>query len=291
MKYLIIRDDDLSYWTESREIERIYEPLFKKGVKVSFAVIPKSVRMFNPGDFAKMYQDEKESFFVGENEEITAYIRELVDSDKAEIMLHGYNHLYFISVNDKKYIANKENLDRFRKEKAFIKFLGEYMDAYDVLYEKTKKGKRYLETLFDTRVKNFVPPSNQIAREGVNAVARNGLNISGIAGRRYDRERNLSGLISYAKRVFFKLKHQNLTYPYVIDYKDHKELAGYAFTPSTDWDRYKRQFDFCEKNDIPFQLATHYWELRGGLLEKFYEFVEYAMKRGFKSVFLKDVLR
>ncbi len=291
MKYLVIRDDDISYWTKPEEIERVYKPLFEKGIKVSFAVIPKSVKMFYPGDFEKMYQDEKSAVSIGENEEITVYVRDLVEKERAEIMLHGYNHLYFISVNDKKYIANKENLDRFRKERANITFLGEYMDAYEVLYEKTRKGRRYLETLFDMRIKNFVPPSNQIAREGVNAVSQNGLNISGIAGRRYDRESNITGFYAYLKRIVFKLKHKNITYPFIIDYKDHKELAGYAFTPSTDWKRYERQLEFCAQNNLPFQLATHYWELKGALLDRFYEFIDYALSKGFKSAFLKDVLK
>lgn len=291
MKYLIIRDDDLSFWTEVKEIERIYAPLFEKNIKVSFAVIPKSVKMHNAGNFEKMYQDENTATLIGENREITQYIKNLVDEDKVEIMLHGYTHLYFVVVGDKKYIASKENMEKFRQEEFPIKFLGEYMDAYEILYEKTKTGKKYLENLFGVEIKNFVPPSNQIAREGVNAVANNDLNISGIAGRRYDREVNFKGVNSYLKRVFFKFEHKNITYPYIVDYGDHKELAGYAFTPSTDWERYERQLDFCDKNDLPFQLATHYWELRGDLLKKFYEFIDKALEKGFKSVFLKDVLK
>jgi len=291
MKNLIIRDDDLSYWTKTEDIERVYRPLFEKGVKISFAVIPYAVKMHNAGNFDLMYQDEDSAKAIGENREIVEYIKDKIDKGLVEIMLHGYNHLYSLKTDDMIYVATKFNTMYMREKKKSFYFLGEYIDEYDKLYAKTKEGKKYLEDLFGVKISDFVPPSNQIVNDGVRAVADNGLNISGIAGKKYDREINAKGLVSYSKRVLFKMSYPNLTYPYVIDYGTHKELAGYAFTPSTDWQRYENQLSFCEKNDLPFQIATHYWELEGELLQKYYDFIKKVFSKGYKSAFLNEVLR
>ncbi len=290
MKRLIIRDDDLSFWSSVKEIDEIYAPLFKRGIKVSFAVIPFAVKMYNPGNFELMYQDENLSTPIGENREVVEYIKEKIDEGLVEIMLHGYNHLYSLQVGDMIYKATKENIEYLKKEGKSFRFIGEYMYDYDRLFEKTKRGKEYLEDLFKVCVQNFVPPSNQISIEGVRAVYQNGLNISGIIEKKYNRELNLPGVLAYSKVAFFKFFNKDITYPYILDYKTHKELAGYAFTPSTNWDRYLNQFNFCKKHNLPFQIATHYWELKGELLEKYYDFIDKAFKEGYKSAFLKEVL-
>ena len=290
MKKLIIRDDDLSYWTTQEEIERVYKPLFEKGVKISFAVVPYAVKMYNAGDFDMMYQNEDSARGIGENKEIVKYIKDKIDKGLVEIMLHGYNHLYSLKTDDMIYVATKFNIDYVRQKNKSFCFLGEYIDDYDKLYTKTKEGKRYLEEVFGVKIVDFVPPSNQIVNEGVKAVADNNLNISGIAGKKYDREINPKGLLAYSKRVLFKMSYPNLTYPYILDYGSHKELAGYAFTPSTNWQRYENQFSFCEKNDLPFQIATHYWELKDELLQKYYDFIDKVFSKGYESAFLKEVL-
>jgi len=290
MKYLVIRDDDLSYWSRVEEIDLIYKPLFEKGIKVSFAVIPKAVRMYNAGDFDLMYQDEYSATFIGENVEIVKYIKNRIKEGLVEIMLHGYNHLYSLKVGDMIYRASKENIEYLKQNGEKFEFIGEYIGDYETLFEKTKKGKEYLEDLFEVKVKNFVPPSNQIDKEGVRAVYENNLNISGIMEKKFNREINFRSVAAYLKMARFKMKYPNLTYPYIIDYKTHKELAGYAFTPSTDWERYENQFLFCKEHNLPFQIATHYWELKDELLDRYYDFINKALDRGYKSVFLREIL-
>ncbi len=291
MKYLVIRDDDLSYWSEVKDIDFIYKPLFERGIKVSFAVIPKAVRMYNAGNFDLMYQDEYSATFIGENKDLVKYIKERIDEGLIEIMLHGYNHLYSLRVGDMIYRASKENIEYLKQKGEEFEFIGEYIDDYETLFEKTKKGKEYLEDLFKVKIKNFVPPSNQIDRDGVKAVYENNLNISGIMEKKFNREINLITIAIYLKIVMFKIKYPNLTYPYIMNYKTHKELAGYAFTPSTNWERYKNQLLFCKEHNLPFQIATHYWELKGELLAKYYDFINSSLDEGYKSAFLKEVLK
>jgi len=291
MSSLIIRDDDLSYWTNPKEIDRVYKPLFDKKIKISFATIPFSVKMYNAGNFDTFYQNTDEKS-IGENKEIVEYIKEKIDDGLVEIMLHGYNHLYSFECEGKIRFATKENLEMCRKTNKLIKFLGEYnYQDYETLNKKTRIGKEYLEDLFKVKIINFVPPSNQIGKAGIKAIINNNLNLSGLIGKRYNREVTVKGLITYLDRVIFALKNRGITYPKIADYGKHQELTGYALTPSTNWNRYYNQLEFCIKNNYPFQIATHYWELKGDLKDRFYKIIDKVLNMGIKSKLLKEVLR
>lgn len=292
MKSLIIRDDDLSFWTNPQDIEKVYKPLFDKKMKISFATIPFAVNMFNAGNFDTFYQDEKSQTAMGKNSEIIDYIKEKIDDGLVEIMLHGYNHLYSFECDDVVKTATKENLQKPRELNKKINFLGEYnYQDYGTLNQKTKEGKEYLEDLFQVKIKNFVPPSNQITKEGIKAIVNNHLNLSGLIGKKYNREKTITGLITYADRVKFALLNKGITYPKIAFYGKHKELTGYALTPSTNWDRYKRQLEYCKQNNLPFQIATHYWELTGQLQDDFYKFIDKASGYEMENKFLKEVLQ
>lgn len=290
-KYLIIRDDDLSYWTSPQDIEIVYKPLFDRKMKISFATIPFAVKMFNAGNFHTFYQDESTSMPIDKNKDIVEYIIEKINDGLVEIMLHGYNHLYSFECDGVIKTATKENLEPCRKQNKKINFIGEYnYQDYEMLNKKTKKGKEYLEDLFKIKIKNFVPPSNQISKDGIKAIVNNNLNLSGLIGKKYNREKTFKGFITYLDRVKFSLQHKEITYPKISDYGKHKELAGYALTPSTDWERYYKQLEYCKNHDLPFQIATHYWELKGEIKEKFYKFIDKALDSGMENSLLKEVL-
>jgi len=290
MKSLIIRDDDLSYWTKVEDIEKVYKPLFDRKVKISFATIPFSVEMFSAGNRDIMYQylDEKA---ISENKQIIEYIKEKIDDGLIEIMLHGYNHLYSFECDGKVNFAIKENLEPCREQHKQIKFLGEYnYQDYESLNKKTKLGKEYLQDIFNVNIKNFVPPSNQIGKDGLKAIVNNNLNLSGLIGKKYDRELTLKGLLTYIDRVKFAFINKGITYPKIANFVKHKELVGYALTNSTNWDKYYKQLDYCNKNNLPFQIATHYWEIDGKLQDEFYKFIDKALNSGMKSNLLKEVI-
>ena len=287
---LIIRDDDLSFWSTPEEIEDLYGPLFRRGIKVSFATIPFAVRMHNAGDFERFCQEE-DPRPLGENKELVAYLRSGVRKGLIEIMLHGYDHLYRVEASAGSMAATCENLSVLRNRGEHLRFIGEFAGGtVDELTEKIRSGRSYLEGLLDTKITNFVPPSNQISYDGIRALIRNGMNLSGLIGRKYDREWSLRGLMTFTDRILFSLSHSSLTYPKIADYGRHRELAGYALTPTTDRQRYEEQLAFCMKKGYPFQIATHYWELGGELREYFYQLVETALTQGMRSKHLNEVL-
>lgn len=51
--------------------------------------------MFYLGGFGKFYQDITDSRPLGENKDLFVYMKEKIKLGLVEIMMHGYNHIYF----------------------------------------------------------------------------------------------------------------------------------------------------------------------------------------------------
>lgn len=273
MKF-IIRDDDISYFTSYKDLEKIYKNIWDK-IPVSFAVTPfinnrfkKLVEEIIPGrkktiKFIKKLNKNKKlkskldkEFPLEKNKELVDFLREKYKKGKIDIMLHGYNHNFC------------ENGYEFESDKN--------------LKEKTKKGKEYLEKKLNANINIFVPPNNSLSRKGSKAVIKNKLNIL-IAYGYYPWERPLR--IDYFYnflrifKIFLKYKRQ-ISYPYILKFKDHKEMACYSFNKNTDINYLKNGFEYVLQKNGNFCIATHHWELLQNkkMLFDFYEFIKYVKK-------------
>ncbi len=292
MKRIIIRDDDFSALTNFEDIYNIYDGLIKNGYKISLATIPRTYKSFNLGVFNKFYQDYSETYSFDPESKLTSYIKDGIREGSIEIMLHGYNHGYYVSFNNEFRIASLDNLEYIRRNNFSYKFVGEFaMGSYDSLNFKLVKGKAELEDIFETKIKNFVPPSNQIGKNGILALINNKLNMSGLISEKYDREITIKGLFNYIKRLAFLLFNNEYTYPYITDYGLHKELVGYALTNTTNLEKYIDQIYFCSKHNLPFQIATHYWELDNKLINDLHVFLTILKKLEYEPFLLKDILK
>lgn len=274
MSAFVLRDDDLSYWTDLNEIDYLYKDLFDKGIKISFATIPESIQSINLGDFKTFYQLKGSETLIHKNVDLVIYIKDLLKKDRIEIMLHGYNHNYYLKSRNKLLEATIENKKKLSESNQKYQFIGEYnINNFDLLLRKTKEGKQYLEDTFEIKIKNFVPPSNQISRDGIKAITNNKLNLSGLIGFTYDRENTIVGYKTFIKRILFKLKNHSFHYPYISNYGKHYEIAAMSITPTTDFIRVEKYLDFCLNQNLPVQFATHYWELNGQLKSKFFRII------------------
>lgn len=269
MKFAI-RDDDVNYFTYPEELNKIYVNIWDK-IPVSFSITPFINNRFKillkaslSGkkqiiEFIKKINKEKKfelnkEFSIEKNKELIKFLQEKYNQKKIDIMLHGYNHNFL------------EN--------------GYEFETDINLEKKVKIGKKLLENLFNTNITVFVPPNNSLSSIGTNAVTKNNLNIL-IAYGYYIWERPLKTDYIYNFLKIFKLyliHKRKLSYPYVLKFNDHKEMACYSFNKHTDIKYLYDGFKYAFKKNGNFCLATHYWEINQSkeMLNNFYKFIKYV---------------
>lgn len=99
-KYLLLRDDDVNFFTSPRQLTEVYGFLQDNGLPINFSVIPavrgdartysmafgaNSYEPFLPADVA----GTPKSFPLQDNRDLTAYLKQLPDAD---FLLHGFAH-------------------------------------------------------------------------------------------------------------------------------------------------------------------------------------------------------
>lgn len=100
MKHVLIRDDDLCFFSEPARVDEAYGFIFDRALPLNFSVIPNvnaSARTnsadFGPGTYEPFIPEQHygrdECFSVLENPALTAYLREKAG---VEILQHGYCH-------------------------------------------------------------------------------------------------------------------------------------------------------------------------------------------------------
>lgn len=271
MKFAI-RDDDTNFFTNPEDLKKIYSHIWNI-CPISLAVVPFIASMKSPAIPEEHWQDNK-IFPIGENSELVSYLREKIREGKISIMLHGYSH--------------KDNPDGYEFEMG------------NNLYQKIKKGKEYLEKIFQVEVNTFVPPHNTILKQGIEAVIKARMNLSVVPGFYFHkRPWDFRTFRLLLKSIFFRVKH-GLGIPYVLDFGTHKEIRCYPLTPQVNFESLKEKFDFIYKFDGVFCLATHFWEFEAKMkndqgkfqkevFEKFWSYIH--SKSEIKFLSLDEIFR
>src|SRR5579862_3340475 len=146
-----VRDDDTSYFTTPEALQCAYGDVWDR-VPVCLAVVPFAVGYEQKG-IPREYWHSDESFALERNPGLVSFLRELIQSKRATIALHGCTHQ-------------------------------DYPDGYEFqaapdLPDRVQRGRAYLEALLQCRISLFVPPHNALSRRGLAAVSAAGLNILG----------------------------------------------------------------------------------------------------------------
>jgi hypothetical protein len=231
--YFCIRDDDTSFFTSPEELERAYGEISKWG-PVSLAVVP-----FHRAGTSKGVPENFRGRWtihpLHQNHELVEYLRSNVANGRFEIMLHGYHH--------------DEPATRFEFGRG------------NHLAERVSSGRKYLEDLLSARIRVFVAPRNTIGREGLRALAAEGLHLGGLTGVRSGWP--LLSLKTWHLWFYLRRWRRNggIGVPWVLDLGKHREISGNAVTPVATLQRNQAVFDTALKIKGVFCLATHYWEL------------------------------
>jgi hypothetical protein len=253
---MLIRDDDISYFTTPKELEKVWSKWYGK-VDIIFAITPFMVEIkeykVKDREFNYHQLGEKE-FDIGSNIELVNYLKDLLAKKHIQVGLHGYNHRYILEEN---------------------KLIAEY-DIKDekLLYDKSIKSKKYLEELLDTKIDTFIPPDNAVSGEAIKALSKSGFKrvLRAFPIKDIDTKLSFNFIYFWVKRIIFKLKY-NLVYSknYFNGYLT--EEASYLYKGQS-LDVLKRDYQVFKKYNLPFTIATHYWELKDEMKENLDNFLE-----------------
>jgi hypothetical protein len=231
--YFCIRDDDTSFFTTPDELELAYKEILEYG-PVSLAIIPFCKAGTSKG-VPERYRRRWSINPLHKNGALVEWLRNRIATGHIEPMLHGYHH---------------DEEDR----------LFEFVQG-DHLAERVRDGRKYLEDLLGVGIRVFVAPRNGIGRQGLNALANEGLHLAGVAGVRT----GWPLLTSQTWATWWRLRKWKsaggLGIPWVLDLGDHKEIAGNAVTPTSNLHENEARYECARSLGGVFCLATHYWEL------------------------------
>jgi hypothetical protein len=237
--YFCIRDDDTSFFTSPRELEAAYGQISQWG-PVSLAVVP-----FHRAGTSKGVPEKFRGRWtvhpLHENRDLVEYLRLGIAKGRFEIMLHGYYH-------------DEPNI-RFE------------FAAGNHLAKRVSEGRKYLEDLLSARIRVFVAPRNTIGRQGLRALAAEGLHLGGVTGLRSGW--SLLSRKSWHSWLYLRRwrRKGGLGVPWILDLGDHREISGNSVTPASSLQRNQAVFEVALKMGGAFCLSTHYWEL--GLPSKY----------------------
>lgn len=271
---IAIRDDDISAFTIPDELDRIWSNI---GLPITYAVTPFMVQS-EPGvypgrEFANPSTGSKE-YPIRMNNDLIGYLRNQLSTGNVSLALHGCTHQFRIKNNG---------------------LVAEYdINDLSLLIDKTSLAKKELEELFSNKITVFCPPDNAISREGMQAIASNGITYLQRAFplRYVDSPVTIPLIRQYMLRGVFKLfYHVVYSKPFFNGYLI--ESAPYLFKRYIPLDQMIKTFEVFYRYDLPFTIATHYWELKDIYMRtKLSRLLDYIQKKP-NVVFcpLEDVFR
>ncbi len=154
----VIREDDVSYFTEPKSLEKLYRPLFEEKKPVNFSVIPNiSAKIKVPEnnfyrtsehlDYDPMippkYRGIDKNFLVSENKGLLDYIKSY---DSCEVAQHGFSH------------------ELIRGESEFAN------SNVSEIQRKLDLGKDILRNCFRSEISFFVPPWDTLSWEAMSSL-------------------------------------------------------------------------------------------------------------------------
>lgn len=102
-KLILLRDDDICYFTQPQHLQRLYSRLWDHDIPVTLATIPAiwgdtrvRHRLGAPHDPAidRVYRGTERAYPLAENVALCDFLHAQVLADKVDVALHGFHHRY-----------------------------------------------------------------------------------------------------------------------------------------------------------------------------------------------------
>lgn len=207
---VVLRDDDLSYFSSPETLEHLYGSLWEK-VPIHFAAIPKiySYQIEAPQDI----HQEKEYYSIAENGELVGYIRQKISEGKIKILQHGFTHRDY----NKQYELERSGVEYLMKE--------------------LTEGKRILEDTFQVTIDTIVAPHDRFSHDAIAAIEQIGYKYISRGFAPLPREiswQDSSRVRTCIKLYLYYLTHgRKLRYPEMVVLGNHTEIYNYRIEGQT----------------------------------------------------------
>lgn len=139
---LVIREDDVCYFTEPKVLERIYRPLLDLSMPINLAVIPMVDCRLSRPFISPRYMGEDLRLSVEENKELVEFVRQY----NLEVLQHGLTHEFFgpkftpeFLINDREEIERRARLGMQILRRTFLKTPRFFVPPWDILSSQALK--------------------------------------------------------------------------------------------------------------------------------------------------------
>jgi len=162
-KYIIIRDDDICFFTKPRELELVHKPLLEENKPVNLAVIP-MVDTSLDEPFVKVHMPDVRYASIEWNKDLVEFIRQ----HNFEVLQHGFAHELF---------SREPFIPEFR--------IRDKME----LYRRATQGQRILEKVFSKKPRFFVPPWDVLSKQAYSVLMQlfDGVSLATLSHGRFRR--------------------------------------------------------------------------------------------------------
>ena len=239
-----IRDDDTCYFTAPDELARVYGDVWDH-VPICLATVPFAIGYERRG-IPQEHWRSGEAFPLDHNSELVAALKALVASRRASVALHGFTHQDFPA--------------------------GFEFQAAPDPERRVREGLAYLTSTIGTTISIFVPPHNALSKRALAAVSAARLNLLGsfLSFRPSMRPWELRTMVNWwrvraVRARTGRSRRDPFVYPHVLRYARHAEFGCHSLVPGTSVDDLVSGFEEARRLGGDFCIATHYWEVDGGL--------------------------
>ncbi len=251
-----LRDDDTNFFTTAEQLQESYSFLWDI-VPPSLFIITK-VKGNWPKWVAHIYRHKQDSnwqewendntiYPLHENETLIRFLRSKIKERKIDACFHAKHH------------RNSDNILPEAVHHNYVR-CAEYYSAEDHT-EAIKSELGYLQTLLDYKITVFAPPQDLLSHRGYQSVLQAGLNICGGGISFRKKQKSIKGILNLLKQCSFKTIFPDDPYPYVLDFKTHREIPYYfPLLPDTPLEHLIAKFEMVRRHDGDFVLSTHHAE-------------------------------
>ena len=239
MKYLLVRDDDVSYFTKPKTLEILYGSFIEEKKPINFSVIPKitaNIEIDSGNPYRKREQLKydpiippkcrgcDETFPVNEKKEIVEFIQSL---ESCEILQHGLTHGFVDGIKEFR-ISNDDEIRR-----------------------RANLGSEILQECFHVKPSFFVPPWDNVSTETIHFLKSRYKGLS--LGRLNPARLPVKSWGSFLKKTLSSRGYMFCDELLVIE---HPGYLLTRFSPKSAFDRVRNA---VENKDVII-LVNHHWE-------------------------------